>query len=77
VGLLVSGTPEDSRSVATRSLVPPEVEVIARTSAETSSKLPPTEQRPGLPLAAPAQSNVKIGGTTEERAGLLHPKDPV
>lgn len=65
--LLVSGTPEDSRSVATRSLVPPEVEVIARTSAETFGELPLTEQRPGLPLAAPAQSNVKTGGTTEER----------
>jgi hypothetical protein len=63
--LLVSGTPEDSRSVATRSLIPPEVEAIARTSVEISGKLPPTEPRLGLPLAAPAQSNVKTGGTRD------------
>jgi hypothetical protein len=44
--LIVSGAPEDSRSVAARTLVPPEVEVIAQPSEMTSGKLLSTEQHP-------------------------------
>jgi hypothetical protein len=57
--LIVSGPPEDSRSVAARTLVPPEVEVIGKPSEVTSGKLLSTEQQPGLPLAAPATSDSK------------------
>jgi hypothetical protein len=85
--LIVSGAPEDSRSVAARTLVPPEVEVIAQPSEMTSGKLS-KEQQPGLPLAAPAESHSKTGETKEEReparpqrsdlnATLLAPHGPI
>jgi hypothetical protein len=61
--LIVSGAPEDSRSVAARTLVPPEVEVIAQPSEMTSGKLLSTEQQP---LPAPAQSNTKTAEAKEE-----------
>jgi hypothetical protein len=86
--LIVSGAPEDSRSVAARTLVPPEVEVIAQPSEMTSGKLLSKEQQPGLPLAAPAESHSKTGETKEEReparpqrsdlnATLLAPQGPI
>ena len=65
--LIVSGAPEDSRSVAARTPVPPEVEVIAKPSEVTSGRLLSTDQQPGLPLAAPAQSNSKTAETKEQR----------
>jgi hypothetical protein len=86
--LIVSGAPEDSRSVAARTLVPPEVEVIAKPSEVTSGRLLSTEQQPGLPLAAPARSKSKTAEAKEQReparpqradlnATLLAPQGPI